>query len=219
MSEREVDPAESAAPEPRPGEAEPAEAAAPEVVEVVEAEVAEVIELNPLSGRVADLEVQLAASEAQKNECLMKLRAVSKAFHEIEGDMAAFRVRAQRDSEQRGERRIQQAIEQFFEPVMNLRRSLTASATAEPAQVVAALPMVVHQFNETMARLGLEEVPGVGSSFDPAVHEALALQPVTDPAEDGKVLMVYSAGWRLSGKVLQAAQVVVGKHEAAPAEA
>ena len=212
MSEHEDQPAESPAPEAQAAEGPAVEA--PEVVEIPE-----VVVLNPLAGRVAELEVQLAASEAQKNEYLTKLRGVSKAFQELEGDMAAFRVRAARDAEQRGERRVQQAIEQFFEPVMNLRRSLAASTTADPAQVVAALPMVVHQFNETMARLGLEEVPGVGASFDPSVHEALALQPVADASQDGKVLMVYAAGWRLGGKVLQAAQVVVGKHEAAAAEA
>lgn len=218
MSEPKDNPTEDSTSEPDSTRIDDGGAGEPEVVEpeVVEAEV---VELNPLAAQLAQLEVKLAASEAQKNEYLAKLRAVSKAFQELEGDMAAYRTRAGRDAEQRAERRVQQAIEQFFEPVMNLRRSLTASATADPAQVVAALPMVVHQFNETMSRLGLEEVPGVGATFDPAIHEALALAPVADPAQDGKVLSVYATGWRLGAKVLQAAQVVVGKHEAAAAEA
>lgn len=174
---------------------------------------------HPLAAKVAELEVSLAAAEAQKTEYLTKLRAVSKAFQELEGDMAAFRIRAGRDADQRSERKVQQVIEQFFEPVMNLRRSLAAANGADPAQIVAALPMVVQQFNDVLARLGLEEVPGVGAAFDPAIHEALAIAPVADPAQDGKVITVFSAGWRVGGKVLQAAQVVVGKHEAAAAEA
>jgi molecular chaperone GrpE len=65
-----------------------------------------------------------------------------------------------------------------------------------------------------MTRLGLAPIPGVGADFDPLLHEALALAPVSDPALDGKVLMVHSEGWRVKGKVIQAAQVIVAKFEA-----
>jgi molecular chaperone GrpE (heat shock protein) len=42
---------------------------------------------------------------------------------------------------------------------------------------------------------------------------------VQDATQDGKVLMVHADGYTVNGKVLQAAQVVVGKHEAPVAEA
>ena len=57
-------------------------------------------------------------------------------------------------------------------------------------------------------------MPGEGATFDPQVHEALAVTPVTDASQDGKVLMVHTAGYTVNGKVLKAAQVVIGKHQA-----
>ena len=79
--------------------------------------------------------------------------------------------------------------------------------------------MVLHQFEEALKKLGMEEVPGVGTPFNPNLHEALALSPVTDPEQDGKVLMVHADGYTVNGKVLQAAQVVVGKYQEPAGEA
>ena len=79
--------------------------------------------------------------------------------------------------------------------------------------------MVLHQFMEALHKLGLREVPGVGSKFDPNVHEALGLTPVTDPAQDGIVLVVHTTGFAVGSRVLQAAQVVIGKYEEAAGEA
>jgi molecular chaperone GrpE len=70
-----------------------------------------------------------------------------------------------------------------------------------------------------MHRLGLEEVPGEGADFDPNLHEALAVTPVAEQEQDGKVLMVHTAGYAVKGKVLQAAQVVIGKYQEAAGEA
>ena len=70
-----------------------------------------------------------------------------------------------------------------------------------------------------MGRLGLTEVPGVGASFDPQLHEALAVTPVTDEDQDGRILMVHRTGYQLGTHVIQPAQVVIGKLEAPVAEA
>ena len=66
--------------------------------------------------------------------------------------------------------------------------------------------------------LGLSEVPGEGAVFNPAYHEALAMSPVPDADLDGRVIMVHNAGYMVNGKVLQAAQVIVGQYTA-PEEA
>jgi molecular chaperone GrpE len=79
--------------------------------------------------------------------------------------------------------------------------------------------MVQHQFMEALKGLGLEEVPGIGATFDPKLHEALGLTPVFDAEQDGKILHVHSKGFMVNGKVVQAAQVIVGKLQDAAGEA
>ena len=44
-------------------------------------------------------------------------------------------------------------------------------------------------------------------------HEAVCVN-VADEAMDGRVLVVHNAGYHVKGKVIQPAQVIVGKYEA-----
>ena len=160
----------------------------------------------------------LAELQAKYDDAQGRLRTVSKAYRELQAEMQAFRERMEARSKVESEQRAFDQARQFFDPVMNLKRSL-----AQPGDDIDALrnglEMVQRQFMDAMEKLGLEEVPGEGADFDPQVHQALAVTPVTDADQDGKVLMVHTAGFTVKGKVLQAAQVVIGKHQADAGEA
>jgi molecular chaperone GrpE len=61
---------------------------------------------------------------------------------------------------------------------------------------------------ETLAALGLETVGSPGESFDPTRHEALLFEP--DPAaRRQEVMRVIRPGYRLGGRLLRPAEVVV----------
>ncbi len=178
--------------------------------EAVSAEAApvtpEVVEAPPIDLRSAEI----AELRRRLDDTTGKLKAVSKAYTELESDNDSYRRRMAAQADQRVERKAGEVVEKFFEPVQNLKRSLEAGKS-DPSGVLVGLEMVVNQFTEVLRRLGLEEVPGLGSTFDPNIHEALAIAPVSDPALDGKVVDVYATGWRIGTKVLQPAQVVIGK--------
>lgn len=173
--------------------------------EEVEAEEAEVVTLDPH----AELRAELEAAQA-------RLRTVSKAYTDLQKEMKAFRERQENQTKARGERQAFESVKTMLDPVQNLKRSL--AATGDEAALRQGLEMVLTQFMDALGKLGLAEVPGEGCAFDPTYHEALAVMPVTDADQDGKVLQVHRAGYVVNGKVLQAAQVVIGKHEQ-PAEA
>ncbi len=200
----------------QPAESTPADApvqensAPPPVVEPVVVEVVEPIKVDSLRAELDATVARLRETEARLRERESSLREVSKAFRDLEGDMDAFRRRATVAADQRAERRSFDVVEQFFEPVRNLRRSVDASTT-DPAAVLDGIRMVAQQFDATMTRLGLVEIPALGANFDPSVHEALAVSPVADKEQDNKVLFVHAAGYRIGVKVLQPAQVVIGK--------
>ncbi len=158
-------------------------------------------ELTPEKQQLRDLEGQLSEAQA-------RLRAVSKKYTEMESDNKAFRERMEARAKFEAEQRRFTMAKAFFDPVMNLERSLENVPAGDFGQ---GLAMVHQQFVEALRKLGLEEVPGLGATFDPTVHEALGITPVTDPEQDGKVLVVHQKGFVVDGKVLQAAQVVIGK--------
>ena len=160
----------------------------------------------------------LAELQGRYDEAQARLRTVSKAYRELQAEMKAFRERMEARSKMNSELQAFDQARRFFDPVMNLKRSLQQPGD-DIASLRQGLEMVQKQFMEAMEKLGLEEVPGEGCDFDPNVHEALAVTPVPDAAQDGKVLMVHTAGYTVKGKVLQAAQVVIGKHQEPAGEA
>jgi molecular chaperone GrpE len=167
---------------------------------------------------VVALRESLTAARHDLDQAQARLRAVSKAYTDLQAEMKAFRERMEHRAKQDSELQAFDQVRAFFDPVMNLKRSLQTSSHDLPG-LVQGLQMVQTQFMDALHKLGLEEVPGVGAPFDPNVHEALGVQPVSDPAQDGKVLMVHTAGYTVKGRVLQAAQVLIGKYQEASGEA
>lgn len=189
-------PNESGAPE-----SDSAEPVAPEGDSV------DAVEPEPVKTPEQQLAEQLEAAQA-------RLRTVSKAYTDLQAEMASFRERVENQAAYKRERRAFELAQTFLEPVQNLKRSLENPGDDVNA-LVKGLELVLHQFSTALDKLGLEAVAGVGSTFDPRVHDALAIQPVTDPEQDNTVLMVHEDGYAVNGKVLQAAKVIIGKYQQA----
>lgn len=74
------------------------------------------------------------------------------------------------------------------------------------------IQMIQGKFHQLLESSGVKEVDGVGSKFDPAIHESVA----TDPGSSGEIVVeVYQAGYKLGDTLLRAAMVRTGD---APAE-
>ena len=71
----------------------------------------------------------------------------------------------------------------------------------------AGIQMIQTKFHQLLESTGVKEVNGVGSSFDPAIHEAVA----TEPGSRGDVVVeVYQKGYKLGDTLLRAAMVKTG---------
>jgi len=104
----------------------------------------------------------------------------------------------------------QAAVASEWLPVVdNLERAL-AHSEADPDAIIEGLRAVREQAQSTLARLGFPRREEVGVQFDPARHEAIAVQADTD-AEAGTVLEVVRAGYGDREHQLRPAQVVVAK--------
>ena len=57
---------------------------------------------------------------------------------------------------------------------------------------------------------GLEVIEAKGAQFDTEFHEAVTQFPVEDEEKKGKVVDVIQTGYKLNGKVLRYAKVIVG---------
>lgn len=99
--------------------------------------------------------------------------------------------------------------------VDNLEKALSGMTEEEKQSGWAkGVQMAVAELKNILRAEGLEQIevdpgsePGTGSLFDPNLHEAVDMQE----GEHDKVLQVVEHGYRLRGKILRPAKVVVGR--------
>ena len=95
----------------------------------------------------------------------------------------------------------------------NLGLTLNAISNDEDEKVkniFVGIEMVSQQFAELLKSNGLEEIKSVGESFDPNFHEAL-MQREEEGKESGLILEEVQKGYRLNGRVIRAAKVIISK--------
>ncbi len=157
--------------------------------------------------RVAGLEAQLAEANARAAETEARLRQVSSAYRQKVEEIDSIKDRLSRQAAVQEEIRRGEVVESLFEPVEYLHRSLEAVKCSAAEECLRFVQM---QFLAALHKLGLQEVPGVGSRFDPNMHEAIATMPVTDPSQDNVVMNVFSAGFRIGSRLIRPARVIIG---------
>ena len=70
--------------------------------------------------------------------------------------------------------------------------------------------LIYNKLKNTLKAAGLEEINAQGADFSTDEHEALTQIPAPDENHKGKVLDVIQKGYKLNGKVIRFARVVVG---------
>ena len=142
-----------------------------------------------------------------------QVRSYAQSYQqELQAEVARTQERLTRDAAREVTRLKGALVAELLEVLDNLDRSLAAIPADANAGIRQGLELVREQFLATLTRQGLEEVPAVGERFDPAVHEAAATAPVSDPAQDRQVLQVLKPGYRFAGTLVRPALVQVGQH-------
>jgi len=85
----------------------------------------------------------------------------------------------------------------------------TGNKTPDEALAQGIL-LTYRQLCETLAQAGVESYDPAGEKFDPAWHEAMQKMQMEE-TEPGTVVEVLQKGYRLDGRVLRAARVVVSE--------
>lgn len=121
-------------------------------------------------------------------------------------DFDNYRKRADREREDRARQALADSLRELLPVIDNLARALAAGGRLEDLRL--GVEMTARQFGDTLRRLGVEEVPGEGSPFDPREHEAVSR--VESPAVAAPtVVEVFQRGYRLGGRLLRPAMVRV----------
>ena len=94
-----------------------------------------------------------------------------------------------------------------FLPVYDNLERAVKQETADEAYK-KGVEMTMTQLKEVFAKLGIEEIPSLGQTFDPNVHNAV-LHIDDEQFGENEVVEVFQAGFRCGDKVLRFAMVKV----------
>jgi molecular chaperone GrpE len=147
-----------------------------------------------------------------------RLAEVLAAYRKLKAETEAHRERTTRNLERRYQQRHEELLLKFMEILDNLDRALEAAETSYGGQpLIEGLILVRTQLVQMLQEEGLERIPVLGLPYDPHVSEVVATKPVTDPEQHHVVIKEMLRGYRISGRVARASQVVVGEYAAAAA--
>ena len=96
-------------------------------------------------------------------------------------------------------------------PILDdFERAIQTMGNKETDANYEGVVLIYNKLKRTLEQKGLEEINAKDAVFDTDEHEALTNVPVTDESQKGKVLDVIQKGYKLNGKVIRYARVVVG---------
>ena len=108
----------------------------------------------------------------------------------------------------------ERCVAEFLPVKDGLELGLAASAGSTDSQrLVEGLDATLRLFGAALERLGVEELDPLGKPFDPDQHEAMVVQPSAEHPEN-TVLAVVQRGYRVAGRVIRPARVVVSRRAA-----
>ena len=160
-------------------------------------------------GSVEALKAQLAAAEekAAKN-----WDSYLRGIAELENQ----RKRAQRDLESA----LKYGAEKLLNDLLPVKDSLEMALASvadkpETAGLRTGVDMTLRLFATALERQGVTEVnPAKGDAFDPEWHEAMATQETAEVPAD-RVVATVQKGYKLNGRLLRPARVLVARAPAA----
>lgn len=94
-----------------------------------------------------------------------------------------------------------------------LALALESAGTADAAALVEGQEATLRLLLKAFETAGLTEIDPAGQAFDPALHEAMAIQPASE-LPPHTVVKVVQKGWMLNGRLLRPARVIVSADEA-----
>lgn len=161
---------------------------------------------------VAMLEAEIAQLHAlleQKDRLIEQANARADQAH---ADVDAARRRLAAESDRELEQRTRTLLRGFLDVVDDLDRAIEATRKLEHnPEVLAGVELVRRELLAHLGQLGVAHMPAVGEPFDVNRHDAMALVPVTDAAQDGRVVAVLREGYSIGDDILRPAGVAVGK--------
>jgi molecular chaperone GrpE len=168
---------------------------------------AEDAELNEENGTEAN---QLDDGDSASLET--QVEELKEALVRSQADMQNVRRRAERDVENAHKYAVEKFVKDLLAVLDSMDRALELAETTEGFDVamLEGTQMTHKLLLDTAAKHGVEPINPLGEVFDPQEHQAMSMVESADH-EPNTVMAIMQKGYKLEGRVIRAAMVMVTK--------
>ena len=159
---------------------------------------------------------QTAAPEAAEdapNPLLEELEALKQnltdqedKFLRLAAEYDNYRRRSQKEKESAWADSKAETAAAFLPVYDNLERALKQETADEAYK--KGVEMTMTQLKEVLSKLGIQEIPALGETFDPNLHNAV-MHVEDENAGENTIVEVFQAGFRTEEKVIRFSMVKV----------
>jgi molecular chaperone GrpE len=144
--------------------------------------------------------------DAVREQLVQQRELVLRAAAELDN----IRKRAARDVEQAHRYALEKFVQEVLPAVDGLEMAVATSAKADAASLASGQQATLKLLQKALERFAVITLDPQGEPFDPARHEAMAMQD-SPTAEPHSVLQVVQRGYELNGRLLRPARVIVAR--------
>ena len=143
-------------------------------------------------------------------ELQQKLSTLGEQLLREQAEMQNVRRRAQRDVESAHKFALEKFVTELLSVVDNLERAIGAIDAEDDSQkaVAEGLELTLKTFIDVLTKHSVEPVDPEGQPFDADLHQAVSMVPNAE-VEPNTVINVFQKGYRLNGRLIRPAMVVV----------
>ena len=149
---------------------------------------------------------QTAECEAAPDQSAQLLAAAEDKYLRLAAEYDNFRKRSAKEKESAWTDAKANTAAAFLPVYDNLERALNAPCADEAYQ--KGVEMTMNQLKEVLTKLGIEEIPAMGETFDPNFHNAV-MHVDDENAGENTIVEVFQAGFKTGEKVIRFAMVKV----------
>lgn len=157
------------------------------------------------------------AEESKKNKeqeeietLKAKLAAEKNDYIRLMAEFETFRRRSAEDRLKLINSAASETIKGLLPILDDFERAVQLLKNSEDKAAKEGTSLIYNKLLSYLKTKGLEKIEAKGEKFNTDLHEAVAQVPVNEEDKKGLVFDVVSTGYKLNGKILRFAKVVVG---------
>lgn len=145
-----------------------------------------------------------------------QLDQMSDRYIRLMAEFDNFKKRVSRDYERLVESANEKLVGELIDVRETFERALRSSESVEECKgILEGMKLIYTKFDSVLSKNGLESFAEVGEVFDPQLHDALMKMP-SEKIPEGAIAEIYESGYRLNGKVIKHARVIVSSGKETP---